>query len=55
MELYIITDRTIANQYSKAQIKRLLEYFGSFSNLQNAPQEEINAVLKKQSTPKESI
>lgn len=43
------------NQYSKAQIKRLLEYFGSFSNLQNAPQEEINAVLKKQSTPKESL
>ena len=46
---------TIAIKKQKTQIKRLLEYFGSFSNLQNAPQEEINAVLKKQSTPKESI
>ena len=35
------------NQYSKAQIKRLLEYFGTFNNLQQASQEQINDVLKK--------
>ncbi|WP_300859588.1 excinuclease ABC subunit UvrC [uncultured Helicobacter sp.] len=33
-------------QYSKAQIKRLLEYFGSFQTLQNASQEQIQSVLK---------
>lgn len=45
-----------ANQYSKAQIKRLLEYFGSFEELQNATKTEIESVLKKrQNHNKESL
>lgn len=32
--------------YTKAQIKRLLEYFGSFNALQNASKEEIDSILK---------
>lgn len=35
------------SSYSKAQIKRLLDYFGSFHAIQNAPKEQIENVLSR--------
>ena len=42
------------NQYSKAQIKRLLEFFGTFSNIQNASNEQIQSVLKSRTSSQNS-
>ena len=35
------------SSYSKAQIKRLLDYFGSFHAIQNAPKEQIENALSR--------
>lgn len=41
------------SSYSKAQIKRLLDYFGSFNALQSASKEQIQNVLSRPSSKKQ--
>ncbi len=37
----------MGKNYTQAQIKKLLDYFGSFESLKTASQEQINSVLSR--------